>query len=150
MKPLRYVILPCVHDSISYLQEDIGKALGFHIPNVPVRMATPEEIPQLWSVYANMEDGTQVWKKGYTTKQEAQKAAEELNNTTFCEDFNLAWDYKVLAITKTHVLVFLEDECKQEYVSYSHDNQGNCHSGVYTRDRQAAIANFVERMRVHL
>ena len=70
--------------------------------------------------------------------------------SSFCEDFALSWDYKVLAITETHALVFLADKDKQEYVSYSHDNHGNCHSGFYTRNRGDAIDNFVKRMRIYL
>ena len=69
---------------------------------------------------------------------------------SFCENLALAWTYKVLAITETHVLVFLTDDFKKEYVSYAHDNKGNCHSGLYTKDRTKAVDDFVKRMRVYL
>jgi len=67
-------------------------------------------------------------------------------------DFNLKinWDHEVLAITKTHVLVYLSEEHKQEYVSYSRGEEGNVYSGFYTRDKARAVDNFVGRMRVYL
>lgn len=65
-----------------------------------------------------------------------------------CDKLNLPWDYEVLAITETHVLVFLEE--KEEYVSYQHDNKGNAFCGFYTKDKAAATNDFVKRMRIFL
>jgi len=77
---------------------------------------------------------------------------ENVNNVVSGEPFNLnlAWEHEVLAITENHVLVYLSEEHKQEYVSYSRDGKGNVHSGFYTRNRTEAIDNFIGRMRVYL
>lgn len=56
----------------------------------------------------------------------------------------LCWDYTILCMTKGHVLVRLEKE-STEYASYSHDNNGNCFSGFYTKDKNAAKQDFLER-----
>lgn len=66
----------------------------------------------------------------------------------FCTKLNLSWDYEVLAITEAHALVFLEE--KGEYVSYAHNNKGDCFGGVYTKDKAAATDDFVRRMRIYL
>ena len=66
------------------------------------------------------------------------------------QDFKIGWEFTVLAVTRTHALVFLEDVCKKEWVSYEHDNDGNLFSGFYTKDRKAAVAHYQRRSGVLL
>jgi len=75
-----------------------------------------------------------------------------VNNVESGLDFNLNinWDHEVLAITKNHVLVYLTEEHKKEYVSYARDDKGGVYSGFYTRDKVKATDDFVKRMRIYL
>ena len=66
------------------------------------------------------------------------------------QGLKIGWDYEVLAITKTHALVYLSEDFKQEWVSYQHDNKGNCYSGLYTRDKQTAVEDYIKRSKVYL
>lgn len=59
------------------------------------------------------------------------------------QNLKLPWEHDVLALTKTHALVYIP--VKEEWVAYSHNNLGDCYTGFYTRDKEAAFEDFCRR-----
>lgn len=55
------------------------------------------------------------------------------------------WDYTVLAITYSHVLVRLLKEDQDEFVVWEYSAEGDCYSGFYTYSKDSAINRFKEK-----
>lgn len=117
------------------------------------RKAEGSELPSFYTVYENHEDGTQTAVVDKEDKVSADNMCQALNGglpvayatSTFVNQMiKINWDYDVLAVTPIAVLLYLK-EGKEEYVVYSHTNQGSVYQGFYTKVKTKAMKEFIKR-----